>query len=85
MKTYNIRVRPESVGYYKVKAESLDDAEAMAQNVYLMNEKESPSSTLKSMMSEEFEAHNKNSSNGTRANDCKSTCLSLYRSCCWRA
>ena len=31
MKTYNIRVRADYVGYYKVKAESLDDAEAMAQ------------------------------------------------------
>ena len=31
MKTYNIRVRADYVGYYKVEAESLDDAEAMAQ------------------------------------------------------
>ena len=31
MKTYNIRVRADYTGYYKVKAESLDDAEAMAQ------------------------------------------------------
>ena len=31
MKTYNIRVRAAYVGYYKVEAESLDDAEAMAQ------------------------------------------------------
>ena len=31
MKTYNIRVRADYVGYYKVKATSLDNAEAMAQ------------------------------------------------------
>jgi len=31
MKTYNIRVRADYVGYYKVEAESLDDAESMAQ------------------------------------------------------
>ena len=31
MKTYNIRVRADYTGYYKVEAESLDDAEAMAQ------------------------------------------------------
>ena len=37
MKTYNIRVRADYVGYYKVKAESLDDAEAMAQQ-QLFNE-----------------------------------------------
>ena len=37
MKTYNIRVRADYVGYYKVEAESLDDAEAMAQQ-QLFNE-----------------------------------------------
>ena len=31
MKTYNIRVRADYVGYYKIKAKSLNDAEAMAQ------------------------------------------------------
>jgi len=31
MKTYNIRVRADYVGYYKIEAKSLDDAEAMAQ------------------------------------------------------
>ncbi len=31
MKTYNIRVRADYTGYYKVKATSLDNAEAMAQ------------------------------------------------------
>jgi len=31
MKTYNIRVRADYVGYYKIKAKSIDDAEAMAQ------------------------------------------------------
>tara|TARA_X000001382_G_C3068838_1_gene146790 strand:- start:280 stop:489 length:210 start_codon:yes stop_codon:yes gene_type:complete len=31
MKTYNIRVRADYVGYYKVEAKSLDDAESMAQ------------------------------------------------------
>ena len=31
MKTYNIRDRADYTGYYKVEAESLDDAEAMAQ------------------------------------------------------
>ena len=31
MKTYNIRVRADYVGYYKIKAKSLGDAEAMAQ------------------------------------------------------
>ena len=37
MKTYNIRVRADYTGYYKVEAESLDDAEAMAQQ-QLFNE-----------------------------------------------
>ena len=37
MKTYKIRVRADYVGYYKVEAESLDDAEAMAQQ-QLFNE-----------------------------------------------
>jgi hypothetical protein len=31
MKTYNIRVRADYVGYYKIEAKSLNDAEAMAQ------------------------------------------------------
>lgn len=31
MKTYNIRVRADYVGYYNIKAKSLSDAEAMAQ------------------------------------------------------
>ena len=31
MKTYNIRVRAEYTGYYKIEAKSIDDAEAMAQ------------------------------------------------------
>ena len=31
MKTYNIRVRADYVGYYKEEATSLDNAEAMAQ------------------------------------------------------
>ena len=31
MKTYNIRVRADYTGYYKVEAKSLNDAEAMAQ------------------------------------------------------
>ena len=30
MKTYNIRVRAEYTGYYKIEAKSIDDAEAMA-------------------------------------------------------
>jgi len=37
MKTYNIRVRADYTGYYKIEAESLDDAEAMAQQ-QLFNE-----------------------------------------------
>ena len=37
MKTYNIRVRADYVGYYKIKAKSLNDAEAMAQQ-QLFNE-----------------------------------------------
>jgi|TARA_R110001583_G_scaffold20056_4_gene77824 hypothetical protein len=31
MKTFNIRVRADYVGYYKVEAKSLNDAESMAQ------------------------------------------------------
>ena len=37
MKTYNIRVRADYVGYYKIEAKSLNDAEAMAQQ-QLFNE-----------------------------------------------
>ena len=37
MKTYNIRVRADYVGYYKVEAKSLDDAELIAQQ-QLFNE-----------------------------------------------
>ena len=37
MKTYNIRVRADYVGYYNIKAKSLNDAEAMAQQ-QLFNE-----------------------------------------------
>tara|TARA_B100000287_G_C20046811_1_gene548672 strand:+ start:333 stop:509 length:177 start_codon:yes stop_codon:yes gene_type:complete len=33
MKTYNIRVRAEYVGYYSVKAKSLNDAEQKAQEM----------------------------------------------------
>ena len=31
MKTYNIRVRADYVGYYNIKAKSLNDAERMAE------------------------------------------------------
>lgn len=37
MKTYNIRVRADYTGYYKVEAKSLDDAESIAQQ-QLFNE-----------------------------------------------
>lgn len=59
MKTYNIRVRADYVGYYKVEAESLDDAEAMAQQELFneMNDGVDGVFDFEEYDEKEFEAH----------------------------
>ena len=59
MKTYYIRVRADYVGYYKVEAESLDDAEAMAQQQLFneMNDEVDGVFDFEEYDEKEFEAH----------------------------
>ena len=59
MKTYNIRVRADYVGYYKVEAESLDDAEAMAKQQLFdeMNDEVDGCFDFEEYDETEFEAH----------------------------
>jgi len=59
MKTYNIRVRADYVGYYKVEAESLDDAEAMAQQQLFneMNDEVDGVFDFEEYDEKEFDAH----------------------------
>jgi len=59
MKTYNIRVRAEYTGYYKVEARFLGEAEAIAQQrlVNEMNNLVDGSFDLEEFEDEEHEAH----------------------------
>jgi len=59
MKTYNIRVRADYVGYYKVEATSLDNAESMAQQKLFneMNDGVDGVFDFEEFEDEEHEAH----------------------------
>jgi hypothetical protein len=66
MKTYNIRVRADYVGYYKVKAKSLGDAEAMAQQQLFdeMNDEVDGVFDFEEFEDEEHDAHKEISAMG---------------------
>ena len=59
MKTYNIRVRAEYTGYYKIEAKSIDDAEAMAKQQLFdeMNDEVDGCFDFEEFEDEEHEAH----------------------------
>ena len=59
MKTYNIRIRAEYTGYYKVKAASLNDAEIKARQKLFdeMNDEVDGSFDFEEFEDEEHDAH----------------------------